>query len=144
MLPPGYYPQAGLPVVPQPYARATLPPAQPLAQAVAPAPKVRMQAPEEPRPAARPAVVIPSPEQLGLAPVPSSGVDWEATRGRLRQMGATSFLIDRAPAGGYCFSCWVPAEQAGKSYRVDAEGATEAEAVRLCLERADRWVRRSP
>jgi hypothetical protein len=103
-----------------------------------------MQAPEEPRPAARPAALtIPSPEQLGLAPAENAAVDWAATRARLQQVGATTFQLDHVP-GGCKFTCWLPAEQAGKSYRVEAEGAAEAEAVRLCLERAERWVRRAP
>jgi hypothetical protein len=58
-------------------------------------------------------------------------------------MKSSSFQLDRTPAAGFRFTCWLPAEQSGKSYRVEAEGASEAEAVRLCLERADRWLRRS-
>jgi hypothetical protein len=104
-----------------------------------------MQAPDEPRtPARPPAVTVPSPEQLGLAPVASSGVDWDATRGRLRKLGASCYQIDRLSAGSYRFTCWLPADEAGKSYRVEAEGAGETEAVRLCLERAERWTRRLP
>jgi hypothetical protein len=143
MLPPGYYQQAGLPVFPQAYPQAALPPATPLVQAAIPnpTPKVRLQAPDEPR---LKAVAIPSPEQLGLTPAASSAVDWNATRARLRQLKMICFQLDRVPAGGYRFSCWLPAEQSGKSYRVEAEGAGEAEAVQLCLERAERWVRRVP
>lgn len=142
VLPAGYYPQAAFPPVQQPYPQAPRPPAAQVAT-TAPAPKVRLKAPDELRAATRSAAVaIPSPEQLGLAPAASSTVDWEAARNRLRQLKASSFQLDRPPAGGYRFSCWLPAEQAGKSYRVDAEGAGESEAVQLCLERAERWVRR--
>jgi hypothetical protein len=98
-----------------------------------------MKGPDEPRP---PVVKIPSPEQLGLAPAAASAVDWATSRGKLGKMGATCFQLDRAPTGGYRFTCWLPAETAGKSYRVEADGGDEAEAVRLCLERAERWVRR--
>jgi hypothetical protein len=59
-------------------------------------------------------------------------------------LGALCYQLDQVPAGGYRFTCWLPAEQTGKSYRVEAEAADEGGAVRLCLERADRWVRRVP
>jgi hypothetical protein len=107
-----------------------------------PAPKVRGQAPDDARPAARPRPAIPSPEQLGLAPAASATVDWEATRGQLRQLKATCYQLDKVPTGGYRFTCWLPAEQTGKSYRVEGEASGEAEAVRLCLDRATRWVQR--
>jgi hypothetical protein len=104
-----------------------------------------MHAPDEPRQATRSnSLAIPSPEQLGLAPTPSSPVDWEAARGRLNALKATCFQIDRIDPGGYRFTCWLPAEQSGKSYRVEAEGAGQAEAVARCLERAERWARRTP
>jgi hypothetical protein len=145
MLAPGYFPQAGFPVAQPAPAYVTLPPAVPRAQVAvaAPAPKVRMQAPDEPRAATRVATAIPSPEQLGLTRSQVSSVDWDGTRGKLRQLGATSFQLDRVPAGGFRFTCWLPAEQTGKSYRIEAEGGGEAEAVRLCLERTERWLSRS-
>ena len=141
MLPGGYYPQVGYPAYPQPYVQAPLPaaPAAPVARAAGPAPKVRAKAPDEPK-----GLKIPTPEQLGLAPATSASTDWNATRGRLRQLKALCYQLDRVSAGGYKFTCWLPAEQEGKSYRVEAEAAGEAEAVRLCLDRADRWVRRTP
>jgi hypothetical protein len=137
VLPPGYYyPQAGLPVYQQPV--------YPQVAVAAPAPKVRMTAPDEPKRPARPAgLAIPSPEQLRLTPAASAKVDWSAIRGQLKQLQAACYQLDRVPAGGYRFTCWLPAAQAGKSYRIEAEGFSEAEAVRLCLERADRWARRS-
>jgi hypothetical protein len=39
--------------------------------------------------------------------------------------------------------CWLPSEQTGKSYRIEAEGTNEGDAVRLCLERTERWINRS-
>jgi hypothetical protein len=98
-----------------------------------------MQAPEETKSAI---VRIPSPEQLGLAPVASSSVNWETIRGQLRQLKAICFQLDRVAAGGYRFTCWLPAAESGKSYRVEADGPDEKEAVRLCLERAERWSHR--
>ena len=104
-----------------------------------------MHAPDEPKPSARPAGVrIPSPEQLGLAPTPSSSVDWDAARGRLREVKASCFQLDRLSSGAYRFTCWLPAEQSGKSYKVEAEGTGEAEAVQFGLERAERLARRTP
>ncbi len=136
-----------MPVYPQQYPQVVLPQTLPKAVAAAPvpAPKVRMLAPDEPRPGSKLTTVnSPSPEQLGLAAANPSGVDWDATRTRLRQMKAACFLLDRLPAGGYRFTCWLPASQAGKSYRIEADGIGQAEAVQLCLERADRWIRQSP
>jgi hypothetical protein len=104
-----------------------------------------MQAPEEPRASKRAGgVAIPSPEQLGLAPTPTSPVDWNSARGRLQSLKATCFQIDRVSSGVFRFTCWLPAEQTGKSYRIEADGSGEAEAVQLCLERAERWARRAP
>src|SRR5262249_40346188 len=134
MMPGGYYPQAGYPAypqqyvqAPQQYAQAPMPVAPaPVARAAVPAPKARAKAPEDPK-----ALKTPPPEHPGLAPATTASTDWDATRGRLRQLKALCYQLDRVPAGGYKFTCWLPAEQAGKSYRVEAEATGEAEAVRL-------------
>jgi hypothetical protein len=104
-----------------------------------------MQAPDEPRSPRRPTTpALPSPEQLGLAPTAYSAVDWNGARGKLHDLKATCYQLDRLTSGDYRFTCWLPAEQTGKSYRVEAEGSGEAEAVQKCLERAERWARRTP
>jgi hypothetical protein len=64
-------------------------------------------------------------------------VDWTAVRGRLQQLGATRFSLERLSDGGYRFSCWLPRGADGTE-RMDGASATEAEAVRLCLEQAGR------
>jgi hypothetical protein len=88
-------------------------------------------------------VDIPTPEQLGMttapptaAPGTSANVDWCATQSRLQELGAVGFSLERV-AKGCRFSCLLPC--AGRRERVEAEADNEAEAVRLCLERAGRW-----
>jgi hypothetical protein len=85
--------------------------------------------------------VIPTPAQLGVAGAQSNGesaVDWNATHKRLREMGAESFQMERLPQGGVRVLFRLPASQTGQPRRVEAEAATEAEAIRLALERAER------
>jgi hypothetical protein len=102
---------------------------------------VRGVAEDEP---ARPrvtSVAMPSPDQLqvGAARPADSGIDWTATRGRLQDLGVVSFQVDQLPAGGFQFTCFLPTAEAGKTHRVEAHGATEAEAVRRALDEARRW-----
>jgi len=66
-------------------------------------------------------------------------VDWTAVRGRLQQLGAVSFSLDRLSTGDYRFSCLLP-RVAGGTERLDGVSPTEGEAVRLCLDKAGRWV----
>jgi hypothetical protein len=65
-----------------------------------------------------------------------AGVDWTAAHNRLKDLGATDFALEHV-ARGCRFRCWLPA--GGRTECVEAQGASEAEAVRLCLERAGRW-----
>jgi hypothetical protein len=87
-------------------------------------------------------VTIPTPEELGLAagvpqaPAGGAAPDWGDTRARLRELGAVRFQLERLPAGGYRFACWLP-RGAGHEC-LDAQAASEGEAIRLCLERAAR------
>jgi hypothetical protein len=139
------YEQAGLPIYAPVYPPTTYPAAaaQPRVAVAAPAPKVRLQAPDDPKNSSRRvAMTIPTPEQLGLIPSSASAVDWSATRVKLRQLGASSFQLDHTSAGGFRFTCWLPAEQSGKSYRIEAEAKAESDAVKLCLERTERWLHR--
>ena len=122
---------------------ASNPPPRP---AQAPPPKVRAQSPEEPKPAARSTpLVMPTPEQLGIGssarPAPAAA-DWSAARRRLELLGASCFQLEKRPAGGYRFVCLLPTAQPGRSHRIEAEADTEAEAVRVALERAEQWARR--
>lgn len=121
-------------------------------QSPAPRPLVRAQAPDEPPAAARPAPAqsqpmalrIPSPEELGIgrgdaALASPARVDWSAVHGRLDQLGATCFLMQRNP-DGIRVSCLLPAGQQGKSRHVEARASSEAEAVRLTLAKVEEWA----
>ncbi len=110
----------------------------------------RGQAPDElaPRPAPRPPesrpapVNIPTPEQLGIAAAPaaSGAADWVAVRRRLQELRAVCFQLENRPQGGCRFVCLLPTGQPGRNQRIEAEADTEAEAVRLALERAEQWA----
>jgi hypothetical protein len=137
-LPMQYAPQQGYPAAQRPQAKAPAP--QPTT--------VRGQMPgkEEARPkaAASAPLSIPTPEQLGVgamrklaattAPVAQrpAEVDWAATRKKLQELGAVSFRLDQLPAGRARFQVWLPTQAAA----VQADGASEADAVRDCLDRA--------
>ena len=86
---------------------------------------------------------IPSPEELGvLAAKPVvAGVelDWAAVHRRLQELGA-DFLRQKLPEGGYRFTCLMPTNQPNRLHRVEAEAATEAEAVQLALNQANKWA----
>lgn len=157
-------PQLFLPPSPAP-----APAPRPRAAAPVPPPSaVRGARPDDPpsRPAPPPPppepVTIPTPEELGVArtspaagaasgsePGPATptgrraagagGPDWARTRARLQELGAVSFQLERLPAGGYRFACWLPRGTGAGDERIDAQAGSEAEAVRLCLERAAGW-----
>jgi hypothetical protein len=81
-------------------------------------------------------VMLPTPEQLGVActpPAPPETVDWNATHTRLRQLGALGWQVARLPQGGYRFTFLLPTAQPNCSRHVEATAASEAEAVRLAL-----------
>jgi hypothetical protein len=54
-------------------------------------------------------------------------------------LNAVGFQLDQLPGGTVRFSCLLPTAQAGGPHRVEAQAATEAEAVRLVLDQASRW-----
>lgn len=87
---------------------------------------------------------MPSPEELGIArpPTPQTSGDgqWEAAHRRLRQLGAICYRLDRLPQG-YRFTCLLPTASETRSHRVEAQAATEAEAVLLVLDQAEQWTR---
>ena len=119
------------------------PPAVPASapRAAAPAqrqPLARAKAPDEPTPARPAPLTMPSPEQLGVTVRPvASAADWTALHARMKQVGVVSFHMDTLPDGRYRFTCWLPQGQPGVTQRIEALAATEAEAVRLGLERAN-------
>jgi hypothetical protein len=128
-------------------------------QPAPPAPKVRAQAPDEPgygRPALpeprRPvALSMPSPEQLGVAmarpevrpdvpPENRGGPDWQVIHARLERLGATCYHVEKLPQGGCLFTCLLPTTQPNRAHRVEGRAGTEAEAVRLVLDKAEEWA----
>jgi hypothetical protein len=98
---------------------------------------VRGQSPDEPP--ARPAVArvpdMPPPEALGVA-APVTELDWTDLRVKLDRLGATGFVLEKPPEGGYRFACRLPT--AGGLRTVEGRAATEAEAVRRALTAAGR------
>jgi len=149
MMPPGYVPMQppGAPGIPV-YA----PPPQQLAQAPRqqqPQQKsvVRGSAPEEKKPARREPASLPSPEQLGIAPQPAAdpaAIDWNATHARMKAMGVLEFQMPQPVQGGYRFGVVMATAEAGRTYRIEGTGATEADAVRACLDKTDRWLKQIP
>lgn len=142
MQPIQYVPQQG-------YARP-----RPQPQTAPRAPVYRGAMPKEqarPQPAKRFAPLrIPTPEELGVAraqpktqptrPAAASvpvarrpqPLDWAVTRRKLQDVGAVSFRLDQLPSGRSRFSVWLKSS----SSPIQADGASETEAVRDCLERA--------
>jgi hypothetical protein len=108
------------------------------------APVVRAAPPEDVRPARSVPVRIPSPEELGVARPQASGprVDWAAVREQLREVGGRDIQV-RPVDDTYRCSLLLPGDRSGVTWRVDATASTEAEAVRLALERA-RQMRANP
>lgn len=108
-------------------------------------PPVESPAPRNPERSER--VAIPTPEDLGIArtarsdpsAAPSAAeLDWSLTRRHLNDIGAVRFQLERLGTGGSRFSCWLPGD--GGNRLVYADGGSEAEAVRLCLEQARKHV----
>jgi len=146
-LPPGAvpYPPPGYPVQ-QAYGQPPTPPRQaapPVRTAQVPAPKapaIRAQAPDDIKPQVRTTVAMPSPDQLGVAARPADGsCDWAAARQRMQDLGVVTFQVDHPAAEQYQFTCLLRTAEAGRTHRIEAQGATESEAVRRALDEAQRW-----
>lgn len=115
-----------------------------------PAPKYRMQMAEEPTSTAParlaetvPAPLrMPTPQELGLATASAlaEGATWASTHRRLDKLGALSYHLDKLPQGGFRFACFLPTSRADRSHRIQAEAASETEAVSLVLEQAEGWA----
>lgn len=106
-----------------------------------------MQAPAPALPPAPPPAPLsmPSPDQLGIAaaapaPAPAAKVDWAAARERLGRLHAVSFNVDQPAQGGCRFTCFLATAQAAVTHRVEASAATEGDAVRLALDKAEQWA----
>jgi len=88
-------------------------------------------------------VTLPTPEQLGVQKprVKDGSADWADARRRLEMLGAVAFQVVKLSEGGCRFTCLLPTDQPNCTHRVEADAATEAEAVRLGLDRAENWTR---
>jgi hypothetical protein len=82
---------------------------------------------------------------LGLAAprTAANNGDWLPGYRRLLDLGAYSFRIDRMPAGGFHITCLLPAP-AQRIHRIETQAASEAEAVRLAVEDAERYTAQAP
>jgi hypothetical protein len=88
-------------------------------------------------------LTLPSPEQLGIGSArlaDSPGIDWTAAHNRLDRLGTVCFHMEKLKQGGCRVTCLLPTAESGRIHHIDAEAATEAEAVRLALERAEGWA----
>jgi hypothetical protein len=128
---------------PQPPVVRGVPPDEPPLLPAAPAPVPAAPLPPPPPPAP---VSIPTPQELGLGSArttPGQG-DWLPGYRRLLDLGAYSFRIDRIPSGGFQITCLLPAAQTQRVRRIETQAATEAEAVRLAVEEAERYSVQKP
>jgi hypothetical protein len=95
--------------------------------------------PPPPRP-----LVLPAPEQLGVAGVPSTSVariDWENVHRRLDNLGALAFHQQKLEAGGCRIMVLLPTEHQEHTHQVEADASTASEAISLVLDRAEKCVR---
>jgi hypothetical protein len=103
-------------------------------------PQVRMQAAEESVAAPRralPPLEVPSPDRLGLgARNRIVEVDWTSVRNRLQAMSVTSFHLQKI-SGGYRFAV-VVSTAGGERRKIECDGESDAEAIELALNRAER------
>jgi hypothetical protein len=91
----------------------------------------------------RATTAMPSPEELGVsaAHAPATpGVDWTATHARLEQLKATSFALSRV-GEEFQFTVLLASGQADTAYRIEGRATTEAEAVRVALQKASETCR---
>jgi hypothetical protein len=109
-----------------------------------PRPVFRAQQADEPVPAAAP-LHLPSPEQLRVccarpAEADAGRPDWNDTHQRLDRLGALGFHLDKVGRDGSHVTFLLPTAQPGKTHLIEATGATDAEAVRFALDRAELWA----
>jgi hypothetical protein len=88
-------------------------------------------------------IVLPTPEQLGVGLSKGSerkAIDWANVHDRLDRLGASCFHQQKMPEGGYRITCLLPTAQSERTHRIEAQAATEAEAVRAVLAQAEQWA----
>jgi hypothetical protein len=101
-------------------------------------PRIRLQAPEEFSPATQP-LALPAPHALGIIPPTAEKVDWNATRNRLNQLGATTFRGDNLGPEGFRVTFLMRTSQPGRLHQIETIGQTEAAAVQIALDQAAQW-----
>jgi hypothetical protein len=119
----------------------------PVAQQQTPRPIFRAHAPDDPAPAPRPrptTLTLPSPEELGVSArtTTANDADWTVVlHRRLKSLGATCFQIEQTQQGNGCrITCLLPTRELGRTHRIEASAASEAEAARLALAQAEQWA----
>lgn len=123
--------------------------ASPSQRPAVPQPRFRAQGPDEQpaSPANRPpdstlVLAMPSPEQLGVAAATgASNSNWEEFHQRLDRLGAASIHREKLSDGGCRLICLFPITHTERSHRIEAAARSEAEAMRLALEKAEEWNR---
>ena len=68
---------------------------------------------------------------------PTAAVIGAAIHRRMQDLAVASFQMDRLNGDVYQFTCMMPTADAGRTHRIEARGATQAEAVRRA------WMRRN-
>jgi hypothetical protein len=99
--------------------------------------------PPAPRAIRSKAMTMPTPEELGIlraVPAHVAAVDWAGAHQRLTQLGATCFHLEKLPHGDYKFICFLPTPRPDCTHRVEVQGASEMEVVRLALEKSEAWA----
>ncbi|MSR31987.1 MAG: hypothetical protein EXR99_10825 [Gemmataceae bacterium] len=110
------------------------------AQAVAPRPVIRAQAPEE-KPASA-AIAMPLPEQFGIqkhaavAKVEAREIDWALVHRKLQGAGSVCFQTEKV-AQGYRIVCMVPGKTSGPLQRFEATAADQGQAVDIIMAHLD-------
>jgi hypothetical protein len=80
---------------------------------------------------------MPSPQDLGVMVRPAEAAhNSAALLARVKELGIVSYHLETLPDGRSRFTCWLPRERPGLVQRIEALAASEAEAMRLGLERA--------
>jgi hypothetical protein len=108
---------------------------------------VRFQKPDDPPASERHpekttvSLSLPPPEQLGIgSPAPAASLDLNALNTRLDELGAESTEWRKTPEG-FRFVCKLASADRSRTQKIEADGATRAEAARLLLARAEEWAR---
>ena len=85
-------------------------------------------------------IPLPSPDELGVTVLsgPAGSTDWAAVHQQLDRLGALCVHVEKVD-GGCRFTCLLPTAQAERTHRVEAVASTEAEAVRLALDKCVEW-----